>query len=201
MKTLALLCSVCKNDADDEAYVLSQAAQIVRKEILNKTTQFDDVFPANCQVDAIPPSLQTLVAMLCHGASITEQSLATQNQALLSICQLIIFNSLSRSGKQTSTTRHNKAREPPLPVYFGILMHTKTRKRALVESLYELGLSVSYDRVFEISTDVGTKICEFYDWLKTVCPPQLKQGAFTTSAVDNINHQKSATTAKFIQWY
>ena len=39
---------VCENDADDEACILSRAAQIVRKEILNKTTQFDDVFPANC---------------------------------------------------------------------------------------------------------------------------------------------------------
>ena len=65
-----------------------------------------------------------------------------------------------------------------------------------MENLYELGLSVSHDRVLEISTDVGTKICKFYDRLKTVCPPQLKQGAFTTSAVDNINHQTSATTAK-----
>ena len=62
-----------------------------------------------------------------------------------------------------------------LPVYLGILMHTKTRKRALVESLYELGLSVSYDRVLEISTDVGTKICEFYDRLKTVCPHSLSR--------------------------
>ena len=43
---------------------------------------------------------------------------------------------------------------------------------------------------------MGTKIYEFYDWFKTVWPPQLKQGAFTTSAVDNINHQTSATTAK-----
>ena len=192
----SVLRQVCENDADDEAYVLSRAAQIVCKKILNKTTQFDDVFPANCQVDVISPSLQTLVAMLCHGASITEQSLATQNQALLSICQFIIFNSLSHSCKRTSTTQHNKAREPPLPVYLGILMHSKTRNRALVESLHELGLLVSYDRLLEIFTDVGTEICEFYDRLKTVCPPQLKQGAFTTSAVDNINHQTSATTAK-----
>ena len=29
-----------------------------------------------------------------------------------------------------------------------------------------------------------------------VCPPQLKNGVFTTPAVDNINHQTSATTAK-----
>ena len=75
-------------------------------------------------------------------------------------------------------------------------MHTMTHKQALVESLYELVLSVSYDRVLKISTDVGTKICKFYDQLKTVWPPQLKQSVFTTSAVDNINHQMSATTAK-----
>ena len=54
--------------------------QIVRKQVLNKTTEFNDAFPANCQVDAIPLSLQTLVAMLCHGASITEQSIATQTR-------------------------------------------------------------------------------------------------------------------------
>ena len=30
---------------DNEAYVLSRAALIVPKEILNKTIQFDDVFP------------------------------------------------------------------------------------------------------------------------------------------------------------
>ena len=43
-----------------------------------------------------------------------------------------------------------------------------------MESPYELGLSLSYDRVLEISIDVGKKICKFYDRLKTVCPPQLK---------------------------
>lgn len=80
-------------------------------------------------------------------------------------------------------------------MYLGIFLHNKTRKRELVDALYELGLSVSYDRVLEISTEVGTKICKYYDRLNTVCPPQLKKGVLTTSAVDNINHQTSATTA------
>lgn len=53
-----------------------------------------------------------------------------------------------------------------------------------------------YDRVLKISTDLSTKICKYYDRLNTVCLPQLKKGVFTTSAVDNINHQTSATTAK-----
>ena len=187
---------VCENDVDNDAYILAQAARIVRREIMNTTTQFDGTFSASCQVRDLPQSLQTLVAMLCDGASITEQSLAKQNQAQLSICQLIVFNSFLRRKKQTLVTRHIKSRELPLPMYLGIFLHNKTRKRELVDRLYELGLSVSYDRVLEISTDLGTKICKRYESLNTVCPPQLKKGIFTSSAVDNINHQTSATTAK-----
>ncbi len=71
-----------------------------------------------------------------------------------------------------------------------------TRKRNLVDTLHELGLSVSYDRVLEISTDLGSKICKYYNRLDTVCPPQPKKDVFTSSAVDNINHRTSATTAK-----
>ena len=75
----------CENDADDDACILARAARIVRKEILKTTTQFNGTFPVDCQIKAIPPSLQTLVAMICHGANITEQSLVTKSQAPLSI--------------------------------------------------------------------------------------------------------------------
>ena len=68
------------NDADDDAYILAWAARIVHKEILNKTTQFNGTFPSNCQAEAVPPTLQTFVAMICHGANITEQALATQSR-------------------------------------------------------------------------------------------------------------------------
>ncbi len=85
---------VCEKDLDNDAYILAQAARIVRKEIVNTTVQFDDSFPENYQVKGLPQSLQTLVAMLCDGPSIKEQSLGTQNQAQLSICQLFVFNSL-----------------------------------------------------------------------------------------------------------
>ena len=187
----------CQNDVDNDAYILAQAARIVRKEIMNTTIHFDGTsFPAHCQTKGLPQSLQTLVAMLCDGANIKEQSLTTQNQAQLSICQLIVFNSLLRRKKKTLMTRHNKSRELPLPVFLGVFLHNKTRKRELVDKFHELGLSVTYDRVLEISTDLGTKICKYYDRLNTVCPPQLIKGVFTTSAVDNINHQTSSTTAK-----
>ena len=162
MRILALFCNKLARMMQMmmHSYILARAARIVRKEILNKTTQFNSTFPSNGQAETVSPSLQTLVAMICHGANITERVLATQSQALLSISQLIVFDSLSYKRKQT-TTRHIKSREPPLPVYLGVLLHTKTQKRALVEALHDLYLSMSYDRVLEISTDMGTKICEY----------------------------------------
>lgn len=47
-----------------------------------------------------------------------------------------------------STIKHNLELEleAPLPIYLGIMIDTKTRKRELVDDLYELGLSSSYNR-------------------------------------------------------
>ena len=75
------------------------------------------------------------------------------------------------------------------------MTHAKARKRQLVDSLYELGLSISYDQVLEISSDLGSKICHHYMREKAICPPKLKHGLFTTAAVDNIDHNLSSTTA------
>lgn len=41
----------CENDVDNDAYILAQAARIVRREIMNITTKFDGTFSANCQVE------------------------------------------------------------------------------------------------------------------------------------------------------
>jgi len=75
-------------------------------------------------------------------------------------------------------------------------MHTKTRKRDLVDTLFHLGLSVSYERVLSISTDLGNNICRFFQQEGAVCPPELKSGLFTTAAVDNIDHNPSSTSAQ-----
>ena len=61
--------------------------------------------------------------------------------------------------------------------------------------MFDLGLSVSYDRVLEISTAMGNRVCEQYHRDAVIRPPNLLQGLFTTAAVDNINHNTSSTTA------
>lgn len=90
-------------------------------------------------------------------------------QTTLSISQLILFNSTKRRrSRETCTSHyHSTDREPPLPVYLGLMMHAETRKCTLVNELYNLGLSISYDRVLEVSTEMGNNICARFESVST----------------------------------
>ena len=74
-------------------------------------------------------------------------------------------------------------------------VHAKTRKRHLVEMLHDHGLSIPYDRVLNISAQLGDAAVARYVEEGVVCPPKLRKGLFSTSAMDNINHNPSSTTA------
>ena len=65
-----------------------------------------------------------------------------------------------------------------------------------MDKLYRLGLSISYDRVMQISADLGSSVCSFDEREKVVCPLKLKRDLFTTGCVDNIDHNPSSRTAK-----
>ena len=97
---------------------------------------------------------------------------------------------------KSSSTYHSTDRETPLLAYVGLLLHTKTRKRGLIDKLYDLGMSVSYDRVLAISTAMGNTVSARFEEEHVVCPPKLCFSLFTTSAVDNIDHNPSSTMAK-----
>ena len=62
-------------------------------------------------------------------------------------------------------------------------------------NLYDLGLSVSYDRVLSISTDLGKGVSRRFEEEKVVCPTNLRKKLFTTAAIANIDHNPSSTTA------
>ena len=80
-------------------------------------------------------------------------------------------------------------------MYIGVVLHLKTLKRDLIDRLHSLGLSISYDEMLRLSSDVANAVCEHFKETDTVCPPNLKTNVFTTAAVDNIDHNTSSTTA------
>ena len=82
-----------------------------------------------------------------------------------------------------------------MPTYVGLLLHAETRKRSLVDKLCDLGLLISYNRVIETSTEMGNKVAARFQAENVVCPSNLNLKLFTTSAVDNIDHNPSSSTA------
>jgi len=54
---------------------------------------------------------------------------------------------------------------------------------------------VSSDRGLEISAQLGEAVVTQYVQDGVVCPQSLKKGLFTTSAIDSIDHNPTATTA------
>ena len=194
----AALDRACEQDNDSDAVHLARAAKIVRRQIF-ESKPFTGSFGEDCQERSVPHLLLALVSMVLEGPSIKHQIRECSTQAALSIAQILKFNSVKHMRKQPNTSssiRHSSAQETPLPIYIGLMLHAQTRKRDLVDWLFNLGLSVSYDRVLRLSAEMGNSVCQRFHMEQVVCPPTLKGNVFTTAAVDNIDHNPSATTAK-----
>ncbi len=117
------------------------------------------------------------------------------SQASLSISQLVTFNTVKQVN-EGGMNRHSADREPPLPLFVGAYVHVKTRKKEVVDLCHKLGISVSYDRVMSMSSDLANTAVSYFESIGAVVPPSLKIGLFTTSAVDNIDHNPTSTSAQ-----
>ncbi|KAK1906058.1 Nicotinate phosphoribosyltransferase [Dissostichus eleginoides] len=133
--------------------------------------------------------------MVEHGADIKSQLRFGASKTDFAIAQLLQYNCYARYKEGASTHRHSKDRETPFPVYMGISVYAKTRKRKLIELLHGHGISISYDRVLEISAQLGEATVSKYVEDGVVCPPVLRRGLFTTAAMDNLDHNPTVTTA------
>ncbi|VDI67831.1 Hypothetical predicted protein [Mytilus galloprovincialis] len=71
-----------------------------------------------------------------------------------------------------------------------------TRKRDLVDTFFQLGMSVSYDRKLEISTSMANDSCRRFVKENIVWPTNLLQNVFTSSAVNNIDHNPRSISSK-----
>ena len=187
-------------DGDSDAVHLMRAAQVICKELFN-IKQFDGFFSRECQRDSVPSSLLALVNMIQDGSKIKHQTQLASNAfttAALSVSQLVVFNSVkqSRNSKSSVNVRHDRDHETPLPLYLGLKVHVVTRSKTLVDTLFHLGLCISYDRVLQIQSNIANDVCQRYEIEKVVCPPNMRGGLFTIAAVDNIDHIPSSATAK-----
>ena len=170
----AILQNAYAEDADDEGTYLAKAANIVRREILNCSARFEGTFDESSQKVFVPK---------------TNHENVYKQQPCLSIFQLLVYNTYKqhRQLDEQTFSRHSKDREPSLPVYIGLLIHSQTRQSNLVSNLHDLGMEI-VDCVLEIENEAAYAMCKQYKTEGVLCPPNLQKSLFTTSAYDNIDH-------------
>ena len=100
---------------------------------------------------------------------------------MLTVSQLLKFNTFIRTRKDSSSSYHSTQRELPLPVYIGLMIHNKTRDLALIEKLSKLGLCISKHRVSQLSISMGNTVIEVSERDDMVLPMSLKLGVFSTA--------------------
>ena len=194
----SLLSTEYFEDSDEQNVMMVKLAKIIREDIFSKTNTFNGTFDHESQVNSVPQSLLTLINMILNGSNITEQTHTKSiSQPVLSIAQLVTFNTVKQRRRTGDTSKiyHRKERQTPVPLYIGLKVHSLSRDHELIDSLYSLGISVSYNNVMDTITAMGNNVLDYYNEINVVCPPQLQNGLFVTAAADNIDHNPSSTTS------
>ena len=93
--------------------------------------------------------------MMLESINVNSESSYVTKQAALSRAQLIKFNSAKHKRREATVhPHHTLSQETPLPVYFGLMIHSKTRMKCVIKKLATLGVSITYSRVSEIQEQV-----------------------------------------------
>ena len=69
-----------------------------------------------------------------------------------------------------------------------LLLHNKARKYDLIDIHFERGLSVSDDRVLELSTNIANAVIDQSQDDGVVCLSVLREGLFATGNLNNLDH-------------
>ncbi len=194
IKQILNITSQCKSDVVQ----LASVAKYIRNEMFQEESKFkfDGHFPSNCQKDSVPYSLKLLVSMILNGPSLKNDEINIDSQNSLTISQLILFNSKKNEDSfKKKYTRHSLDREPPLPVYISLNIHSIVCSKKLIDQLNSFGITISYDRVLQLENDMALSMCKQYQANNVVCPSHLRKGAITVGAMDNLDHDPSSSTA------
>ena len=114
-------------------HLLAKAAQIIRKDLLRHEQQSNGDISKERQFEGISSSTFQLISLIIKGGNAQDYTPKYPEKIIANLSQLVMFNTVKNKRKETvSHVRHSKLKEPPLPVYLGMLIHNKTRKNVLV---------------------------------------------------------------------
>lgn len=191
-----LVANAIESDKNDDDTTLDKAVDILRRQLnAERTVSFSGSLNKTfCAEKTVSKKLVNFFSSLLEGRE--SCSKITEKIAEI-IAQIVLFNCVKRRKNDVSYARHNIDREQPLNIYLGLMIHSETGQRKLVDELNDMGLSISYSRVLDIERVLAVKVCEKYVQDDCICPPSLTEGIFTTAAIDNIDHNPTSSSANY----
>ncbi|XP_064120845.1 uncharacterized protein LOC135225465 [Macrobrachium nipponense] len=175
---------------------MARTAEFVSAHIKEHKSKFNGTFAAEDVPTSVPKYLLELARMIENGPDIQSQLEYDVLRSDAVIAQLLMYNYHTKVSKKAEQQRHSVECETPICIYIGLLIYARTREKQLIDTLFQHGLCISYQRVLEISTQMGQAMINCFLSEGLVCHSVLQKVFFTTSAVDNIDHNPSSTTTK-----
>lgn len=179
---------------DDEMGDLRRAAKILRRDMLNHGPTLWQDMSVESQEKSSPKSLKVFLQLLLDGRQSDETEQHTDRE-VLTLSQLVQFNTVQRKRGKGQARRHDREKEAPLPVYLAMKLYAEARGKGPVKYFSRLGLCIGYDRLRAILRDMKNRNLKHFEEIGVVCPPGLVHGLFTSTQLDNIDHNTSSTTA------
>ena len=74
--------------------------------------------------------------------------------------------------------------------------HCVTYKRNLIDTLLSFGMYDSYNLLLQLTSNIANRACQHFTMDGVDCPLKMRNGLFTTGAVDNIDYNPNSAPAK-----
>ena len=169
---------------------LQKITHPIRVAISKLENSFDGHFDGSSQISSVPKIFLLLIMLLIDGCASM-----TPSQEALSVAQLITYHAkINQKGHKKQ--RHKKFQETPLMIYTGLKVFFLTRSRKLIDGFFKIGLSVSYDRVLEVTKIMYQNLHQAYTTHGCFFPRILKKKLFSVWLKDNVDVNPKANFAK-----
>ena len=174
-----------------------RAAVLMHKLCLKDQEAFKGSFAPDCLTAPVNEEMRCFFNVVLRGPSILRENKDIGDDAnpnkkekiACNISQLLIYNTSKGTHhvNKTSVIRHNKKRGTPFPLYNGLKLHGEGRNKKQISLHHDNGLSVSFNRVMKIKTDIARAVCARHSQDGVVLPTNSRLKVFTTHDVDNLD--------------
>lgn len=172
---------------------LYNAAKIIRGIITkSKRWVFNGSLPDN-DTDVIPSELQMFFKWCIRGETEVMEESGRKNldvdMRANVLSQTVMSSCLTtRQVKNKVSQEFHHARELPLQVAVGLTVHRSTRSKRLVQLLHGFGISVEYNRLLRLETQIASSVLRSIETNNGVyIPPDMIKDRFVSFAADNLD--------------